>query len=823
MSTDPGFNTADPYFTDTPGYGVFAKSDDDTSETSQPDYYSWGWKQIEAAIDGGSVLATAAAVQSAESQVDYTTLWDAGDVFQYVMEVLRAVGENLLIEANLLAGYSDSPWQGDAASAFLADVTYYSQQVLANAEVLAGGSAGLYQNVPQQLVDSGNHLASAQAWVQAVENWYATQALKDGAATDSHGFVLISTAKGHADEIAQDMADDMRTYALMPLVGKYKITIAGVNSPPSTASLNNGSIGSNSSSSLTGLPVPLSDPNAPGGTVTGGTGVTTPVAGPTDPVTGLPVSVSALNAPASGVTGTAGPTDPVTGLPVSVSALNAPASGVTGTAGPTDPVTGLPVSVSALNAPALGVTGTAGPTDPVTGLPVSVSALNAPASGVTGTAGPTDPVTGLPVSVSALNAPASGVTGTAGVVDPVTGLPVSVSSPNAPVAGVSGTAAPVAGTNRVTVPAAAGKPAAIPLSSNVVSPRTAVAVNPIGASTPQGASQAASQVVDSAAPAAAGATSQAADGMPMMPMMGGAGANGGQPGLERSDASGLLGGETRPWSPDPAVTGGDEAGSLLGAAAGGLGLAGLGMMMGRGGAREGLPGLNRSDASGLLSDETQPWHGQDTRADVEPAYGTAADGPDPTGAGEVLPQYPAAHVAPAADVPDQPPSRQSVGLPGDRAARDGSTVPGQQHHLDDTSAWGPASAAAALLLSLPEDPSPARAGNGAELPAQAATWPDEVSDRDPAESSGHSDLTTWQRASAGSGPGSIVGASAEAPVLRCSSAPSPDGGQTAPSRTTGEDEDVDEDADEAAGSAADLLVQEAVLWGRTWHGDPGVL
>ena len=113
-------------------------------------------------------------------------------------------------------------------------------------------------------------------------------------------------------------------------------------------------------------------------------------------------------------------------------------------------------------------------------------------------------------------------------------------------------------------------------------------------------------------------------GMPYMPGMGGGmGAGGAGLSSEPTDASGLLDASADPWEGE-ALTGGDEVGSELGAAAGGEGLSTAGMpympgmgggMGAGGGSRDGVS--ERTDASGLLDPSTEPWNADEESGDDE--------------------------------------------------------------------------------------------------------------------------------------------------------------------------------------------------------------
>jgi hypothetical protein len=196
--TDPynqgGFTSGD--------HGIFGDPNYSSYSTSQ--YYSWDWKQIEAAIDGGSTISGTGGEQEALSISNPQTLWDAGDTFEYIRQVLTMVAQSLADQSNALAGGNSPPWKGAAADAFLSTMTTFSKQVAANAEVLTGGSAGL-DPVPSKLVDNGNHLSSAQNIVRSIDSWYAQQALNMGIHAMSNGLVPVSQVSGLPDMITHDM------------------------------------------------------------------------------------------------------------------------------------------------------------------------------------------------------------------------------------------------------------------------------------------------------------------------------------------------------------------------------------------------------------------------------------------------------------------------------------------------------------------------------------------------------------------------------------------------------------------------------------------
>ena len=224
------------------------------------------------------------------------------------------------------------------------------------------------------------------------------------------------------------------------------------------------------------------------------------------------------------------------------------------------------------------------------------------------------------------------------------------------------------------------------------------------------------------------------DGMPFMPGMGsGAGAGQAQGATDPSDASGLLGKEGDPWA-EPETTAGDEIGSADGAQAAASPEAEsepaeeMPIMPGTGaGQAADQHGDERSDASGLLAAETQPWTEGDEEHAEEIGAGAgaiaAAGEAGWLGAGAVLaaaaPAEQERASAPVEEPAAEPVSAEEVGATaavaeGEEeyeydgfddeeeigAGRDGDRVPviGADGSDDDLSGWDLAGAAADAAL-----------------------------------------------------------------------------------------------------------------------------
>jgi hypothetical protein len=134
---------------------------------------------------------------------------------------------------------------------------------------------------------------------------------------------------------------------------------------------------------------------------------------------------------------------------------------------------------------------------------------------------------------------------------------------------------------------------------------------------------------------------------------------------------------------------------------------------------------------------------------------------------------------------------------------------------DDISAWDIAADAASLLLlsGLGRGRDQEEAGPTSRFSTEEAAWPDPVP-MDPDESPEDAGLVTWRRLPAGE---------VQAPLeLRSSRAVADEEEEAVATSMLQAAEDEEEDENETSHGIADLLVQEAALWG-TWADDPGVL
>jgi hypothetical protein len=237
----------------------------------------------------------------------------------------------------------------------------------------------------------------------------------------------------------------------------------------------------------------------------------------------------------------------------------------------------------------------------------------------------------------------------------------------------------------------------------------------------------------------------------------------------------------------------------------------------------GAQGGERSDASGLLGGEAEPW--SEDNAVVEPdgaalaseaMISTAED--TAAAASALMASAPVAsapvHSGPADGHADRENHHRGE-LPADRVA-----VLPQAESPDDIDAWDTALAEASLLM-IADGRRHRNAGDGdirtAKFGTEEEAWLDSPGSAAAAESAEDTGLTTWRPSTA-----RAQGASGE--ELRSSDAPlrssAAAGDEVFPEQSATEDEE-DAEQDQSK-EIADLLVGDSALWG-SWQHDPGAL
>ncbi|MFF7361482.1 hypothetical protein [Streptomyces sp. NPDC008125] len=689
---------------------------DTKNQGSRSDYDSWDWKQIMAAVTGGSNMTPGAGGEARASSVSNPqTLMTAANEFQYVQEVMEMVGKSLADQAKALAGGKGAPWQGAAADAFADTMTTFSKEVLSNAAALAGGSTGT--PVGQSLVAGSNSLTFAQAQIHAIDTWYANEAIRVGVVPMANGLIPVS----QRPDIVEMMTNDMRS-VLKSLANNYSTVTQSLNNvkpkavtPPTSDPASTGD-GKNDDKDLdqlkgagggqNGIKSPDLNTGTGGGSGGGtGGGINTP-------------DLSTLGGGGGGG-GTGGTANPYTGGTASPDLATGSGSGIStpdlatlgtgdgsGIGGTANPYTG------GLTSPdlATGGNGIGSPdlATPGTGDGTGIGGTTNPFSG--GTATPYTGGSGLPaLGAGSTVAPYTGTlnpalddvlnpsTGTAGTGTPAAfplgglgGIPsASTGTLNSSGSGQNLSELPDAWTGSSTTPDLPGvTPASFPGTGTAV------------AGLPEGFSPSAMPTSGLVSAPGLSGDGVGGSGMPMMPMSPGvgAGAAGAGSGAERPDAAGLLGGAgVVPWASAGglddvvpvagAVAGGAELGGVPAAFEGvpgaGVPVAGASGLSGDGVGGSGMPmmpmspgvgagaagaasGAERPDAAGLLGGEgVVPWAEQGAQGTTEdlPVAGAPSGGAGLTGPGVSASATEGASTAAATGVPMMPmmPGASSAG------------------------------------------------------------------------------------------------------------------------------------------------------------------
>lgn len=673
----------------------------DTSDLH--DYHTWaqeerGWRKLLAAVNGGAAIATADGEALAARLVSPQSVMDAGVAFQHAYDTLNWLEQFVRDQSQAIAG-EDRAWQGEAADAFLAKMTYFADYIGAQAERIVGGDGtGGVNSVPNQLYKSANYFAWAQSTMKYLDRSWATIAAQNGVGSNDHDMVAISGTK-----FEQPMAKQM-LQVVHALANQYDFTYRSVIPPdgdgepkistpevtPPDLSVPEISTPEVSMPEISTPEVSMPEISTPD--------VSTPDL--STPDVSPPGEIPSPEVSPPGELPPPGVTPPGEIPPPGVTPPGGGPSLLNGGPGLEDPnLGGLP----GLDDPSGGAGGGAGDQ----GVPPIVPPL--PGLG-NGSGGPGDTGSSNPQAPSVPGIDAGEGLG----VPPPTG----VFSP-APVPGPGSGSGGGGGTPSIPPPPSAGD-----LVDGDQDDWTGGAAgdvplpNPPGDTTMPGADS--DVPLPTAPPLGAGGTGDAptapmVPGMPMMPGAGGVPGAGGAGGPEKPDASGLIEGPPDDWQP-PAFTGVDIPGAPDGTSPGGAGLddttppttndtttptvPGAPMMPGMPGpggtpgAAGGPGGPEKPDANGLIEGGTDAWEpsGVGDVGALGAPHGTAAGG-----AGLDVPQQnggstnPLWDVAPAGgtatNTPILPGMPGSVASPGDTNTPD---HPGASTLVaaDDTS-WQP--------------------------------------------------------------------------------------------------------------------------------------
>ncbi|MFD9958328.1 hypothetical protein [Amycolatopsis sp. NPDC058986] len=192
------------------GTGVYAKPD--ALPSSGTDFQGWTWKQIEAAIVGGAAIAPGSdGMNRAKEISDPQSLYDASVAFYAAQKNLTQMADIIDKQAAALTGEHGS-WKGPAAEQFGVMMKKFSAFISSRANQLSGGKAGT--GVAQQLYQNSLYLEWAQNTIRQIDSYYATMVhTRDGATGQAHIANypdLVTKMTEDMAKVGKQLADDYR-------------------------------------------------------------------------------------------------------------------------------------------------------------------------------------------------------------------------------------------------------------------------------------------------------------------------------------------------------------------------------------------------------------------------------------------------------------------------------------------------------------------------------------------------------------------------------------------------------------------------------------
>ncbi|MDM4721483.1 hypothetical protein QTQ03_18475 [Micromonospora sp. WMMA1363] len=195
------------------------------------DESSWNWKQIKAAVNGGSEIARGddGAREEARGVSDPESFFRMAQSFARVQATLALCREVTQVHSRAIAG-EGRPWQGHSADAFSSSMAWTVGVLDAHVDQI---TAGATEDRPEQgsivesLVDAGNRLAYSRAVLDAIDHHYAAEARRLGVEPMDNGLIPVSKRP----DIVAMMDRDMRA-EFERLNEQYSMTVNDMRPPP---------------------------------------------------------------------------------------------------------------------------------------------------------------------------------------------------------------------------------------------------------------------------------------------------------------------------------------------------------------------------------------------------------------------------------------------------------------------------------------------------------------------------------------------------------------------------------------------------------------
>ncbi len=195
------------------------------------DESSWNWKQIKAAVNGGSEIPAgdSSAYEEARGVSNPESFFRLAQSFARVQATLALCRDVTQLHSHAIAG-DDRPWQGGAADAFNRSMKWtvgvldsHIDQITAAADKDRPEQGSIIES----LVAAGNRLAYSRAVLDAIDSHYASEARRLGVEPMDNGLIPVSKRP----DIVAMMDRDMRA-EFERLNEQYSLTVNDLRPPP---------------------------------------------------------------------------------------------------------------------------------------------------------------------------------------------------------------------------------------------------------------------------------------------------------------------------------------------------------------------------------------------------------------------------------------------------------------------------------------------------------------------------------------------------------------------------------------------------------------
>ena len=170
---------------------------------------AWIWKEIKAAVNGGSEIAAGDedARDTAQGVSNPSTFYDLASALAKVKATLVYCRDVISFSADDIAGEESQWFKGEAAAYFhahmMAVVDSFDSYIVGLEEDL--DARPVRHDVIAELTHAGNELGRARSWLQEIDHHYASEAKRLGAEVMDNGLIRVSDRPDVVELLNQDM------------------------------------------------------------------------------------------------------------------------------------------------------------------------------------------------------------------------------------------------------------------------------------------------------------------------------------------------------------------------------------------------------------------------------------------------------------------------------------------------------------------------------------------------------------------------------------------------------------------------------------------